>query len=178
MSAGVVPSNEYLISSTVLSTATPTITFDVSSFVGVYKHFQIVYSARSDKSGSAYSNLALRLNGDEGSNYRAHRLESDGTGPFSGAENLATRMLMGAMNAANATTGCFTAGVIDILDPLSAAKNTTVRCFSGEASNANYISLRSALWINTAVVTSITVLNWDAANYVAGSRFSLYGVTA
>jgi len=176
MSAGVVPSSEYLISTTVLEANTPSVTFDVSSFAGVYKHLQIVIVARSNGPFNDDA-IRIRFNSDSGSNYSFHQLIGNGSSVTSSAATSQTGtfpiQIAGNASAANVFGG----GVLDILDPYSSSKNTTVRGFSG-ITTANLVMLRSGAWLNTASITSITLNGVDGGNLLTGSRFSIYGVTA
>jgi hypothetical protein len=86
-------------------------------------------------------------------------------------------MAMAQVARGNSTASSFGAGVIDILDPFSTTKNKTLRGLGGiTSSEATNIALRSGSWASTSAVTSITCLPFSADNWVAGSRFSLYGI--
>jgi hypothetical protein len=180
MSAGVVPSNEYLIQSTLLESTTPSVTFDnLAQFAGVYKHFQIVFAARSDRNQNADSSF-IRFNGDSGSNYSWHSLRVADTSAV-GSEGFASQTLMrsGRTSSDTTTSSVFASSVIDILDPYSTTKNTTIKFFNGfMAATSNWVELGSGAWYNTNALTSITLDQVFGSNFVAGSRFSLYGVTA
>jgi len=169
MSAGVVPSSEYLISTTVLTTATPSVTFDVSSFAGVYKHLQIVYAARSSV---PQTGIFSRLNSL--SSYSAHYVLGSGSSVVSGGFTSQSRAQIGLVTGTDATANHYGAGVIDLLEPFSTTKNKTTRGLS--ASNFAVI-LMSSLSMSTDAVNTWE-LTPDSGNFLAGSRFSLYGVTA
>jgi len=177
MSAGVVPSNEYLISTTVLTQNEPSVTFDVSSFAGVYKHLQIVSVARSSRNTGLADAIAIRLNGDMGSNYIFHRMINDVNSVISQTFSSQTRVIVSSISQATSSSGIFGAVVTDILDPYSTTKNTTLRSLGG-VTNPNEIGFISGLYNSTLPISSITLLSWEGQNFVAGSRFSLYGVTA
>jgi hypothetical protein len=87
-------------------------------------------------------------------------------------------MYVGDIPAPTSNTAIFGASIIDILDSYSTTKNKTMRAFSG----ANYalpdIRLSSGLFLSTAAINSITIFANIGPNFLAGSRFSLYGVTA
>lgn len=182
MSAGVVPSNEYLISSTLLTQNEPSVTFDVSSFAGVYKHLQVVLAGRSDES-VYFSGLRVRLGSgsiDSGTNYSTHQLYGYNGSVASGGEINTTWMFSGAVFGASAPANFFGGTVIDILDPFSTSKNTTIRAFSGSAggTGANaVVSLESGVWRNTSSVGLVQILR-TGSNFVSGTRISIYGVTA
>jgi hypothetical protein len=180
MSAGIVPSNEYLISTTILDTAVSNVIFDVSSFAGIYKHLQIVYVARNtENSTGTGADFRVELNGNSSSIYSNHFLSATGSGSVSSsAATSAASMRLSFTIRDGRTAGAFSAGILDILDPYSATKNTTVRLFDGYAdSGIGFVVLSSGLFNSTAPVSSIKLFN-DAFNFKAGSRFSIYGVTA
>jgi hypothetical protein len=180
MSAGVVPSSEYLISTTLLDTATPSVTFDVSSFAGVYKHLKIIAVVRTAVAATA-SQIGLQLDGNtSAASYAFHQLYGNGT--VAGSEGYATGTL-GMVTpvvrtfGATGTASAFGAGIIEILDAYSTTKNKTVRSLHGGA-GVNHIGLTSGVLLSTSPTDSITFLVQGGGNLVAGSRFSLYGVTA
>ena len=185
MSAGVVPSSEYLISTTVLDTAVSNVTFDVSSFVGVYKHLKIVAVVRASAAADRV-NGSWRMNGDEGNNYAAHHMIGTQSSIATSAltsQNRANRAMGDAtVPGAGAASNVFGAIVVDFLDPFSTTKYKTSRTFSGQANSSNpRVGFCSGLWMSTLPATSIILLADDSGggyNWVAGSRFSLYGVTA
>jgi hypothetical protein len=178
MSAGIVPSNEYLIATTVLTADTPSVTFDVSSFAGVYKHLQIVYSVRTSESDTL-SWGKLRFNGAT-SGYANHSLNGFGgnTITSTGIDSTDAIGMRSAFSAANDVANSFCPGIIDILDPYNTSKNTTIRVFSGNPGSTTRVNLNSGFWNSTASITSIQLYPFGGQNLVSGSRFSLYGVTA
>lgn len=177
LSVGVVPSSEYLIETIVLGSNTASVTFsDLAQYAGVYRHLQVVASFRSSASTGTTSG-GMRFNGDSGNNYVLHTLEGNGSSVLSGASTGQNQMLLmvGGVPGANNTAGNFGVGIFDIIDPYQ-AKNKTVRVLQG-LSGSGPIRLNSGLWINTASLTSITLLP-QSGDWVQHSRFSLYGVTA
>jgi hypothetical protein len=159
-----------LISTTLITSNTPSVTFDVSTLASTYKHLQIRATARSNQSASAEF-LNVRFNG--ATSYWQHGLEGNGSSVTSYGSS-ATSMAMALMANSAATASAFGGGVVEILDPFSTTKNKTVRGFGGLGSTN--IALRSGSWSSTSAVTSITCLPFSADNWVSGSRFSLYGI--
>lgn len=163
-----------LISTQVLASTATTVTF--SSIPQTYKHLQLRYTARAD---TGFNVLALlNFNGDSGTNYASHGVYGSGSGMTSFNTTSATRIttnygfIPGASNDANAFAGVVT----DILDYTNTSKNKTVRMLHGNyVSNSPTVSLISGVWLSTSAITSL-VLSTNTGNYVAGSRFSLYGV--
>jgi hypothetical protein len=178
MSAGVVPSNEYLINTTTLPSNTPSVTFDVSSFSGIYRHLQIVAAVRAQRDTFQNTYFHLRFNNDESASYANHfliNLSSSVSSFGSGSQN---GMGLAWIPTQNAATNNFGAAVIDILDPFSSSKNKTIRTLGGSSgTDEPRISLSSGAYFSTNPVSSITIFS-TTGNLIAGSRFSLYGVTA
>ena len=175
MSAGVVPSSEYLISTTVLDTATPSVTFDVSSFAGVYRHLQIVAVAKSNTTTFDNSAVTISINGT-GIN-RSHSLFGTGSSVFSATDS-PIGFIANIASSRSDMTNRYSPFIADILDAYSSTKNKTIKSFSGtNGADVPYVQLISGLRTSTASVENIT-LALNSGSFVAGSRFSIYGVTA
>lgn len=162
-----------LLEQQVLGSTTASVTFsNLATYASTYKHLQIRAVARSSNA-STRTELAIRLNGDTGNNYAGHSVYGFSGSVLSGWEANVSRMIVGFLPAANATSGMFAPAVIDLLDPY-ASKNKTLRSLNGVQVDGLVI-LASGAWFNTASLTSITALPL-AGSFVTGSRFSLYGV--
>jgi hypothetical protein len=165
-----------LITSTILTTTAASVEFSsLGTYSSTYKHLQIRASARSNSAGVSDVNWFMRINGDTGSNYARHLLRGTGTSVSSSALTSATSMRIGSLPAATGTTSEFGPLVLDLLDPYSTTKNKTVRCLTGLIGSQNRIELQSNFRISTASTTSITLLQ-ESGSFIAGSRFSLYGI--
>lgn len=177
MSVGNVPSSEYLIQ-TIEVGATPvaSVTFDVSAFAGVYRHLQIQIVGRSTATNTDGRFAFLRFNGDSGSNYSNHGLwgQNGSVASYFGAD---TGIYIQRFNSDANTAGAFGVASIDILDAFQTTKNKTVRGLGGRTTDQAGIYLTSAAWRNNAALTGFT-LGPETGNWVAGTRISLYGVTA
>ena len=159
-----------LISTTVLSTTTATVTF--SSIPSIYKHLQIRYLGRSNV-GSTTDYVQIRMNSDSGSNYASHYLLGSGSSVSSGAVTAQNLIYVGGfITGSTSAANSFGAGIIDLWD-YTGTKNKTIRSLSGHTDSR--ISLSSGVWLSTAALSSITLLG-ASGSFVAGSRFSLYGV--
>jgi hypothetical protein len=160
----------------VSGTSTSSVVFsNLADFASTYKHLQIRYIARS-ATGAAADSLGLRFNGDTGANYTSHKLEGDGSSVTSSADVSASTIGLGAsLPAASAASNIFGSGVIDILDTYSTTKNKTTRSLYG-MTGVNRIVLHSGVYRSTTSTTSLTVNLSSAANFAAGSRFSIYGI--
>jgi hypothetical protein len=164
-----------LISTTVLAGTAASVTFsNLGDYSSTYKHLQIRWLARSNKA-SGGGTMYFRFNGDTGSNYSRHAVRGEAGSVTSFGFASQTFGDGGIVAGNTATANAFGGGVTDILDPYSTTKNTTIRTLNGLASSTNYVSLTSSAWYNTAALTSILMLP-DSNDWVAGSRFSLYGI--
>jgi len=170
------PSGAYdsIATTTVGAGGAASITF--TSIPSTYTHLQIRFMGRSLYS-AANDSILVRYNSDSGSNYVIHRLYGDGSSAGAQAFTSQTYTIAGDMPAATASLSQ-TQGVsiIDVLDYGNTNKNKTTRVLAGRDENGvGYVWFNSSLWLNTAAITSITVLagNGSLAQY---SQAALYGI--
>ena len=167
------------IATTLLASSSGTITF--SNIPQNYKHLQIRMISRNTGAGIAGTlNNWLTFNSDSGSNYTYHGLQGNGTAAAAFGAATQTRITLPNQSpGADATANAFGAAVIDILDYANTNKFKTVRTLYGandNTTNTEYrVFLVSGLWMNTAAITSITLVP-ELANFATNSRFSLYGI--
>ena len=165
-----------LLETTTLTSSASSVTFSGLDAYSDYKHLQIRHISRLDTAFSG-GTVFFNLNGDTGSNYARHFILGSGSSVTVTAQS---SVVYG--DAANSVGGAeatsiFGGAVLDILDFSSTSKNTTTRALGGVAGSSYYsIKLVSSLWNNTSAVTSINLNTLGSGNFVAGSRFSLYGV--
>lgn len=168
-----VPSSEYLIETVLIGSTTASVTFsNLAQYAGVYKHLQIAAVGKTDRA-AANDNVIIRFNGDSGTNYSIHNLQGTGSSVVSGAGANETKVIARAIGG---NTGNFGAVIIDILDAFQTTKYPTVRSLGGYANVQ--VELGSGSWRSTAGISSITLDQDVGSNFLTGSRFSLYGVTA
>jgi hypothetical protein len=169
-----------LIETQILGSAATSITFSgLSSYQGIYRHLQI----RGVAAQTIVDNgVAVRVNGDGGSNYAQHFLYGQGSSVASGAGTSRAQMALAYNQDSNGSLEP-SVFVFDLLDAFG-NKNKTFRSLSGVAagSSKNIIWLGSGLWNSTATLTSVSVSaisgtnSWQTGNFRANSRFSLYGI--
>jgi hypothetical protein len=173
--AGIRTGDFELITTTILSSSQPSVTFNnLGDYSSTYKHLQIRVVSRSTQANNLESFL-LRMNGISSASYSYHQMYESGSSVASFGIANNTSIVAGFSAGANAGTNIFSANVIDILDPFSTTKNTTTRSFLGSTGAASGVRLYSGSFINTASITSLEVRD-PSANFVTGSRFSLYGI--
>lgn len=156
------------------------VTFSNLARYSDYQHLQLRVAVRSNN-GAVWEEMKLTFNGST-SGYRSHILAGTGGSVFSGWSDVTDTYLKpwAFSVGANATANVFGAAVLDILDPFETTKNKTVKAFGGRvpANGETRVALSSGVWINTAAVTSITMAPEAGSQWVAGCRFSLYGIKA
>jgi hypothetical protein len=145
-----------------------------TNYGSTYQHLQI--RTVVTHSGAGGNALSMQLSGDTGANYAYHELIGNGSSASSSALTSQSSIVGTVLMRQNISNTSFAAGVIDILDAFETTKNKTIRSLSGHASTESIVGLTSGVRLNTAAVTSITLFSIGAANIVAGSRFSLYGL--
>lgn len=163
------------LASATLSTTTSSVSFN--GIPSGYKHLQIRYLIRNDT--AAYFLRTQVNNVPSATYYTGHYLSGDGSSVTAGSYQGATTADAGIlMPRASATTGYFTAGIIDILDYNSSTKYKTFRGLGGYDINAagGKIELNSGFYFgDTNPITSLT-FGFTAGSFVANSQFALYGV--
>lgn len=171
----VVGSGEDILQEIVLEESASSVTFSgLDAYASTYQHLQIRSSARTDRA-STTDDVTITINSITNS-YAYHTLFGNGSSIISGEDSpnkAYMRIFLGAAGS-TATANAFGAFVMDILDPFSSLKNTTVRSLAGTSTTA--ISLNSGMVNNTAAVDSMTLSQLFGSNFVSGSRFTLIGV--
>jgi hypothetical protein len=169
-----VPSSEYLISTSLITSNTPSITFDnLSQHIGVYRHLRLQMSLRTVESAGA-SSFVMRFNSDSGSNYSWHHLRGNGSVVNTGQTASTVWMYPGAINGGTSAANAFSIKTIDILDSFSSNKNKTMRALGGDPASSE-VGIYSGAWFSTSPIDSIFML--ASADFAPGTRVSLYGVT-
>ncbi len=179
VSAGAVPSNEYLIQTIeVGATALSSIVFDnLAQYAGIYRHLVIHLAARVTQSSEEVE-VAVRANDISTSSYSWHYLRGNGSTVTSAAGATQNIMYLASLPGSTAASGVFGSASIDILDPFNSNKNTTFRSLSGNNSGSPRTTLYSGLYQQTTAISSISLYPQSfSGNFASGSRFSLYGVT-
>jgi hypothetical protein len=161
-----------LIATTILTANTGSVTFsNLGDYSATYKHLQIRMTSRDDIGGTV-QNFEFAINGVAGTSYATHKLIGNGSS-VSSINNVSQAFhRAGISTSSGSTANAFGSTVIDVLDAYSTTKNTTARSLSG-IGGVN-VRLVSGLFNNTASVASIRINNFS--NFVAGSRFSIYGI--
>ena len=169
-----------LLTTTVVSTATSTVTFSSLNTYTNYRNLEIRGIARSDFNNASglLQDIRVRFNGDTGNNYVAHRLAGYGSSVNSQTDGAnANHIRVGeAVAAGDTPSNIFSGSIISILEFSSTNKNKTIRTIAGTHNpNESAVVFQSGMWNNTAALTSIDLTS-AFGNFVSGTRFSLYGI--
>jgi hypothetical protein len=156
-----------------------TITF--SSIPSTYKHLQIRGLAKDTSVAfDATAQVLIRFNSDSGNNYARHRLYGDGGSVTAVGAASQSGISLGAGMTIGLPVNVLAASITDIQDYASTTKNKTVRTINGgnaNESSGNYLlELSSGVWLNTAAITSISLVNNNGSNFNTQTVFSLYGI--
>jgi hypothetical protein len=166
---------EAIATFTVTGASTASITF--SSIPATYQHLVVRGVLRSDRSGYTQTGNLFRLNGDTGSNYNWGQMysSSGGTPTYESYAN-ETALRIGEQPAANAPTSNFGFTWLQINDYASTNKYKTYHQHGGSDRNGTgFFGHNFGNWRSLSAVNSITFTE-GAANYIAGTTFSLYGI--
>ena len=168
-----------LLETQVLTSSASSVTFTgLDTLAAGYQHLQIRGTVRKDGgTGEFADNMQFVFNSDTGTNYAYHFLFGGAVVvQSSSVTNDDSIQIANVVPRTTAPAGLFGAFVTDILDFSSPSKNTTTRTLSGSISaNEQDVALSSGLYISTSAITTIAI-SPTVHNFVAGSRFSLYGI--
>lgn len=175
--AGGVAGDYELIATEILGSAAASVT--LSSIPQDYKHLQIRITARTSRTFSGNSNDVYRLTLNSATPTTGHALFGNG----SSVSSFVTSFLGFPPSVSSPATnsGIFGGAIFDILDYTNTSKNRVVRSLSGHhmTNNGNgdvgNIGLFSNLYLSTEATNSVTITT-TVSTYLAGSRFSVYGI--
>ena len=164
------------IATVTLGTSASSITF--SSIPQTYTHLQIRGILRSDRAGQTQDTLKYQFNGDTSSTTATvHTIRGDGASVTAAGAGNYFIYISEYIPAASVAASIFAGNVTDILDYKNTNKYKTVRTLNGEDKNGSgNMSFSSNAWINTAAITSITVLSDTGSNISQYSSLALYGI--
>ena len=147
-----------------------------TSIPSTYQHLQIRAITRDTGASYGY-NVYMRFNSDSGSNYTYHGLEGNGSAASAFGSSAATTQFPFAVSSGGANAaGTFAPIVCDILDYANSNKYKVHRTLNGYDDNGSgYIEFRSGVWLNTAAVSTITLLS-TGSNFANNTQFALYGL--
>jgi hypothetical protein len=176
--AGYEPNHFYHLETVRLGGNAASVSFTNLARYNDFQHFQIRIICRDNRATTGGNNVRVTLNGDSSSSYAFHRLRGDGNAVSSSGGSSSTFMNLFASVSLNDSASAFGAAIIDILDAFDTTKTKALKVMQGYAltSVTSASELRSGFWNNTAAISSISFIPDTTGSFVAGTRFSLYGL--
>lgn len=160
--------------------------FDTNTILGgaipsTYTHLRLYLSGRTDNAVTSQT-FELQFNGDSGGNYYGERTQISGAAQTVGGGEIlgASNLTLGRLAGANATASFAGAYVFDFHNY---AKTTLTKIVTGSGhagagttTGNQLFSMIGGLWNSTAAINRIAV-TCGGVNFIAGSRFTLYGIS-
>jgi hypothetical protein len=143
-------------------------TIEFTSIPTDYKHLQVRWAGRNT---SNLNPLNIRINNISTSSYARHHVRGVSTSTQVNAEINSSDISL-TVGLGTGVPQTFVIGVMDILDPFSTTKNTTIKAFYGVGGT---IFLASGFLNNTTAVSSLQ-FSVQGNAFAIGSRISLYGI--
>jgi len=148
-----------------------------------YRSLALAFEARSDQAAEA-DFMLLRFNNDAAANYDWVETWGCANNTFAATGSIgANEIRIAYIEAANATANAFTTGIVYVQGYRSATNLKVAYCASGRFGDVSaladmYIMEHRGRWKKTPVeaVSRIDLLPLNGTNFVANSRFTLYGI--
>lgn len=169
------------IQTTTLTTGTATVTF--SSIPATYTDLIVVANVYGRFSSTSAAALRIRLNGDTSSNYSVTTLLGNGSTAYSGRLSSQTYLELGSIMAQNSTSSStFPPIIFHIFNYTNTTRFKTILSRTNSEDGTNTTSRRTGtyvgLWRKAPEAINSIEIGTDGTDYVAGSTFTLYGITA
>lgn len=144
---------------------------EFTSIPQTYTHLQIRFFAGFNTQPGFASGKSY-LNGDTtNTNYKSHQLTGDGT------STTGTAYSVPYLPISTGPDGYPCAYIIDLLDYTSTSKNKTIRALGGwDGNGSGQIILGSAVWLNSAAVTSYRIQCDGGYSWKQYTSAALYGI--
>jgi hypothetical protein len=172
-----------------LGSSQTTVTF--SSISGSYTDLILVFNARSDRNDQANRPtdlIKVTFNGSSAAYYSDTVIGTNSTSsPFAYSETNQAFIAVGAIPGAQSNAGEYGTNIFQIESYSNTTTFKTLLARGGNATSVGsgnyYMGAMVGLWrgstgSSTAAITSITLAPYVGPNFVSGSTFTLYGITA
>jgi hypothetical protein len=163
-----------LISSQTLAATTATVTF--SSIPATYKHLLLCIQARTNR-GLTDDQLRMQFNGDTGSNYDYIDNTNNGGSNSPATGSAVTFIVAGYVSGGTAPTSAAGVATIDLINYAGTTFHKQSSGISTERidTSSNKQATSGGNWRSTSAISSVSL--FAIGSFVAGSDFSLYGVS-
>jgi hypothetical protein len=168
------PSNYVLLGKVTLTADTASVTFSSLPTTG-YTDLKLVYSTRVSAGANPAHTDYIKFN-NSSTNFKYRNLQAAGSG--TPGTNTDTNGIVSLNNGPAATASTFSNTELYISNYRSSAyKSFTVDSVTENNATTAYIQPLAGLWSNVSPITEINI-DPDSGNYVAGTEFCLYGISA
>jgi hypothetical protein len=170
-----VPGTYEPINTTTVTSSVTSITFN--SIPNTYTDLVLITSAYSFRASNVDS-LAIRFNGDSGTNYSYTAMLADTTTQTSARATGQTNIWVGNFTANNFNQP--SPIIMQIPNYANTSMFKTVLARGNSVAGGGYRSVNANFgsWLNTAAINSVTVRSETGNNFLSGSTFTLYGIKA
>jgi hypothetical protein len=165
---------EYIASST--PSGTNTITF--STIPSTYKHLQIHAHSCTGRVNNTTDGAYVRYNSDSGSNYQYSYTNASVATHSGGSQGSPAGYNYLFFHGTQQNNDGFGATILTILNYASTSVYKTGVWNGGSTNDGSYgeIAMGGGVWRSTSAINSITIYTETGSNYIAGTRFDLYGI--
>lgn len=151
---------------------------DFPNIPQTYTDLVLKFSGRTDRANNS-SDIYLQFNSSTAANYSFRRIygTGGGTGASDSLSNNSTGGFAGFAVGATATASTFSNSEIYIPNyTSSSAKSWSVDSVNENNNSASNVELIAGLWSLTSAITSISLKDYNGANFVTNSTATLYGI--
>jgi hypothetical protein len=167
------------VASTALGAGAATITFTSTDDgqVGDFSQYMDLVVIGYARAAAADANALARMtfNNDTSTNYQWQELTGTGAAVAAATYNRAY-IEMAYLNANSATANVFGAFVCNLFDINSGKFKSGVSQSADDRDGSGIVGTWAFTWESQAPITEIDIVNHHAGDWMAGSRFDLFGV--
>lgn len=161
------------LANTTLASNSATVSF--SSISGSYRDLILIAQGRSNRSGQYNDLYNITFNGST-SGYSRVVAYGSGTSTGSFTDASISGCWQNGLTAALAPSGNLGFLKMQVMDYSATDRHKTL--LNNEDNTANEMSMSAYRWANTSAITSMTIAPLIGTLFLAGSTFSLFGVSA
>jgi hypothetical protein len=165
------------IAETALGASAASVTF--SNIPQGFRSLLLITQARTD-AAAENDNINIRLNNDSGANYDFQQVYGNSTTVAATTNRATSTPQSGITEAANSRSNTFAPAMTLIPGYASTSEKwllTLTAAFGNVSADTDLFAIvRAVRWRNGNAITSMVIVPQGGPNFVAGSRFQLYGM--
>jgi len=152
----------------------------MSSIPQGFRHLMLIVQARTDAVGES-DGLHIRFNGDTSASYDYELLTANSVTVSSAATRAATSIQFGQSEGGNSRASNFSPSIgyvfrysLSTIEKWTLSQNAAFGNVSADTDL--FLQLRAGRWRDSTIIQQITFLPLIGPNFVAGTRFQIYGI--